>query len=583
MKKPASVEPHVSSPVTAYALSVVNGHVPACRWVKLACQRHLTDLERAATDPEFGFYFDPAEAARRIEFCTRLRHYKGTAKGKAFRPESWQGFIIGSVFGWKRRADGLRRFRYALVVVPRKNGKTYLAASVAIQMLIGGGNLRKDGRFSPEAGAEVYFVATNEAQARIGWRDAVRIIKRSPGFSDILASRVSEIRYDDQDAICRPLGADSDSLDGLNPSCAIKDELHAWKDRALWDVIEEAFGAREQPLAFVISTEGNIRGGIFDEQLTHAQNILEGGDSYRDDAYFAVIYTADEGDDPFAEATWFKANPNLGVSKSLDYMRDQAAKARLLPGKRASFLTKQLNIRSNAETQWIGLDVWDRCAGELSLQEIENWCEGRPCSIGLDLARVIDMSSACFLFREGDVYTAFWRYWYPSDVLRESADRDRVPYDQWARDGLINATDGDVTDFNEIETDLKALADRFSVMRLAYDPMFATDLAIRLRDGDAKVPIAPFTQTFTNYTLPCDELERILIGKKLVHGGNAIARWNAGNVVVRKGPSGNRMPDKGKSRGRIDGAVALLMALDGFLRMEPDQKSVYASRGLIAI
>ncbi len=559
MKKPTA-KPIADA--TAYAQSVVAGEVLACKWTILACKRHIADLERSAkNDPAFPFYFDEVEAARRVEFCALLRHYKGEKRGQPFILEPWQRFIFGSVFGWKHRETKMRRFRYALVIVPRKAGKTFCAAAVAIQLLIAGGNLTANGAFTHEPGAEVYFVATSEAQARIGWKDCVKIIKRSPGFSDLIASRVSEIRFEDADAVCRPLGSDSDTLDGLNPSGAVKDELHAWKDRELWDVVEDAFGARTQPLAFVISTEGSVRGGIFDEQMTHAKNVLEGKDAYTDEAYFTVIYAADEDDDPFDERTWAKANPNLGVSKSLEYMRDQAAKAKLMPGKRGTFMAKQLNIRVNEAARWIDLGVWDRCAGDLVPSELEKTLIGRPCTVGLDLARTVDMSALSLVFQLDDgKVAALWRYWYPGDLLDESARRDRVPYLQWSKAGLLNATDGNVTDFGVIEEEIAQLAKLFTISRLSYDPMFGTDLALRLQ-SQHEVPVEPFLQTYTNYTMPCTELERLIVSGRLAHGGHAIARWNAGNVVLREGPSGNRLPDKGKSKARIDGISALLMAL----------------------
>lgn len=542
---------------TAYAKSVATGSVPACKWVKLACQRHLADLERSATDAEYPYHFDAKEAARRIEFCATLRHYKGPAKGHPFILEPWQSFIVGSVFGWKVRATKLRRFRYALVIVPRKAGKTFLASAVALQLLVAGGNLQEDGTFSVEHGAEVYFVATKEDQAKIGWSDCVRIARRSPGFADVVSPRVKELRYDPIDGVCRPLGADSDSLDGLNPSAAVKDELHAWKSRDLWDVIEDAFGAREQPLAFVISTEGTVRGGIFDEQLSHAKNVLEGGAGYTDDAYFAVIYTIDEGDDPFAESSWWKSNPNLGISKSLDYMRDQSAKARLMPAKLATFLTKQLNVRVNAATAWLSAEAWEACAAPVDPAALH----GAQCVVGLDLARSKDMSSAAALFPDGNGgVEVLMRYWLPEDELEARIHRDRVPYDQWARAGFLTLTEGNVTDFRQIEADLVAWKNTFALQELAYDPMFATDLALRLRD-DHGFAVTEFAQTYKNYTLPCKELERLIAGRQIRHGGHPILRWNAANVIVREGPSGNLMPDKAKSSARIDGIAAVIMAL----------------------
>ena len=541
----------VLDPVTDYARSVVANQSLHGRWIRLACERHLRDLSDAR------FVWDVAEANQRIAFFPTLRHYKGAFKGRPFALEPWQKFIIGSLFGWKLKESGLRRYRYAFVMVPRKNGKTLLAAGVALLMLIGGGQMKPNGKFDPEAGAEVYFVATKEDQAKIGWGDCRKMVKRSPGYADKLTTKQREIIFESADGVCRYLGSDSDTLDGLNPNCAIKDEFHAWPDRNLHDVIEDAFGARTQPLDFIITTEGTLRNGVHDEISAHARAVLEGKGKYTDESFFAAIYQIDEEDDPFDENAWRKANPNLGVSKSVDYMRDQAAKARLMPGKLSTFLTKQLDRRTDVQDRWLSVDMWDACEGVVDPVALK----GRQCFAGLDLARSRDMSALALVFPDdAGGFDVLMRYWIPEEEMQERIGRDRVPYDQWAREGLIGTTDGNVADFRRIESELIALAKDYPIQELAYDPMFATDLAMRLKD-DAGVNTVDFVQTFKNYAMPCKELERLLISGKLRHGGHKVLRWNAGNVVVRTGPSGNQMPDKAKSSQRIDGISALLMAL----------------------
>lgn len=545
---------------TAYAQAVVDGKVVAPKWVKLACQRHFRDLRNPA------FVWDVDESERRIEMCTTLRHYKGPAKGRPFIPEPWQCWFIGSIFGWKLKESGLRRYRKAFCMVPRKNGKTYMAAAIAVQMLIAGGQLEPNGRFGKEAGAEVYFVATKEDQAKIGWNDCAKIIKRSPGYAQRLKSRVKEIRYDEQDALCRPLGADSDSLDGLNPSCAIKDEYHAWKDRVLNEVIDDAYGAREQPLDFIITTEGSHRDGIHDEMVAHLENVLM--QVVRDESFFGAMWRPDEGDDIFSEETWRKVNPNLGVSKSLEYMRGRAARAKMLPRELATFKTKQLDMRVNAAVKWIDLDQWD--AGKERLPE--DRLVGVECYAGLDLSRKNDMSAlAIVLGVAGETIDVIFRYWLPEEGLEDRILRDRVPYDEWAREGFLKLTEGNVTDFREIENDIVKLNEQFAFRALRYDPMFATDLCLRLRD-DHGVTVEEFLQTYRNYTPACSDLDRLLSGKRLRHGGHPIARWNANNVAQRTGPSGNVMPCKLTSVGRIDGITALCMGIGSLVLSESAPK-----------
>lgn len=542
----------MTDPVTAYARDVTEGRILSCQWVKLAAERHLRDLK----DPRF--VLDLKEVHARIEMCKTMRHYKGPAKGTPFRPDPWQQFIIGSLFGWKLKDSGLRRFRYSFVKVPRKNGKTFMAACVALMLLIAGRQLGPDGRFESEGGAEVYFVATKEDQAKIGWGDCVKIIKRSPGWAERLDSRVKEIRYDKNDGFCRPLGSDSDTLDGLNPSGAIKDELHAWKDRNLWDVVDDAFAARDQPLDFVITTEGTIREGIHDEVDKHARNVLQSDGSYSDESFFAIIYTLDENDDPFDEAVWPKANPCLGVlgAKSIDYMRDKAARARLVPGQLSTFLTKQLNVRQDADDAWLLLDQWDACKAVVNLADFK----GVDSFAAVDLGRVNDWSAFCQVFPAADGSFYFdWTYWLPEESYEALKREGRLPVDVWRREKLLIVTEGNVTDFSELESFIASRIVTHPVTDLAYDPMFAHELAMRLRDNHG-LQVIEFRQTFTNYTPACDQFERMLLGAQMRHNGNAIARWNAGNVVLRKGPSGNKMPDKNKSKAKIDGISAALMA-----------------------
>lgn len=538
-------------PVTEYAEDVIAGRIEACKWVRLACERHVRDL----SDPRFRW--DLREALQRIDFFPILRHFEGKFKGKPFILEPWQKFVIGSIFGWKDADTGLRRYRRAFVKIPRKNGKTFLAAGVSLMMLVGGGCVRPDGTFEPEPGAQVYFVATKEDQAKIGFRFCTTIVKRSPGLSDRIETKQREIRFDDADAVCRYLGSDSDTLDGLNPSCAVKDEFHAWPDRSLHDVIADAFGARAQPLDFIITTEGTLRLGIYDEVEKHACDVLEGRGKYVDERFFAAMYQIDVEDDPFDEKAWRKANPNLGVSKSLDYMRDEAAQARLMPGKLSTFLTKQLNRRTDVQDRWLSIELWDACEGVVLPEKLK----GKQCFAGLDLARSKDMSALALVFPDSaGGFDVIMRYWLPEDEIQERIRRDRVPYDLWTREGLILKTPGNVADFRQIETDIAELHADFPIQEIAYDPTFATDLALRLRDDHGLNPV-DFTQTFRNYAMPCKELERLLISGQLRHGGHKVLRWNAGNVVVRVGPSGNQMPDKAKSSLRIDGIAALLMGL----------------------
>lgn len=565
---------------TAYARSVIDGEVPACKWVRLACERHLRDIASGR------WYWDVAAAEKAIAFLRLLRHYKGEYAGRQFEPLPWQCFVVGSLFGWKQKKGGLRRFRYALVVVPRKNGKSFLGAGIGLKLLAADG----------EHGAEVYSVATKEDQARLLWNDGKQIVARSPGAGEIFRRTVNEIRHEDSASIWKPVGSDSETLDGLNPHGILADELHAWKSRALWDVLDSATGARRQPLFFQISTEGSVRDGIFDEQVALVQAVLSDR-ALADDAganVFGIIFTIDDGDDPMAESSWFKANPNLGCGKSLEYMRDQAAKAALSPGKMRDFLVKQLDKRAEkAVGGWLSMEKWDACAGEaLTQAQVLARVAGKQVWCGFDASRSQDLAAVALVWFEGDVAHAAWLFFTPDETLRERELKDRAPYAKWVEDGWMIATPGNITDYRVIVETTTKLLKTAQAEAFWYDPSHGHEAAMQIRDdvgmvGSAKMQgggewhqVAALAQTFANFSRPYREIERRVIGGTLRHYGNPVARWNISNAVPHVGPSENIMLHKGKSTGRIDGAVALGMAFAAALTM-PDAGATTSTPGMV--
>lgn len=507
------------------------------------------------------FVWDRSEALLRIKFFSLLSHYKGDCAGSAFALEPWQQFIVGSVYGWKMADTKRRRFRYVYIEVPRKNGKTTLSAGFSIMGLIcGASNMR------PEAGAEIYSTATKEDQAKISWNDARLMVKRSEGLSEMIVARMKELKFDDADAIFRPLGADSLTLDGLNPYVAIMDELHAWPNRDLWDVITDAIGARAEPLIIQITTAGYNQQGICYEQRRHVCAMLDGKADYVDESYFGIVYTIDEGDDPFAEETWFKANPNLGVSKSLEFMRDEAARARMVPSKRNAFLNKQLDVWTEQAEVWIPSEKWDRGNLQIDLATLP----GNPCVGALDLASSGDIAALVWEFRVGDKYVLLPRMFIPEDRLRERVRRDRVPYDQWVRDGHLIVTPGDLIDYAVIRAHLLADAALFQPSEIAYDRWNANDTVTILTE--AGMTMTPFGQGYASMSPAAKAFETDVVAGRVIHGGHPVLRWMMGNVVLTRDPAGNIKPDKGKSREKIDGIVASVMA-HGRLMLQPAQAS----------
>ena len=495
---------------------------------------------------------------------------RGEFAGEPFEPEPWQVFIIGSLFGWKVRKTGRRRYRDAHIEIPRKNGKTFKAAVVGLYMLIADG----------ESAAEVYSVATKKDQAKLVWKDAKVMARRSASLKKRTKIYHNSITVPGTEGIWEPLASDSDKLDGLNPHCCIYDELHAWKDRALYDVCADAMGARAQPASVTITTAGNDIHGVCFENRKHTVSILEGADDYVDDKWFGYIATVDEDrqDDWENPEVWAMANPNLGVSKSREYMEDQAAKAKAMPSKLNSFLNKQLNIWTTQKERWLRMDRWKDCGGEVDFERLR----GAPCFAGLDLSAVSDITANVYVFPSGPYNepAVFSRFYLPEDYMRERVRRDRVPYDVWARQGFIELTPGDVVDYEFIKADMLHFQEQFAVKQVGYDPWKAAELAtwgeangfemVLLRQGHA---------TLGNPTV---ELEKRVLRREIRHGNNPVLNWMAGNTAARRDPNDNIVPDKEHSHEKIDGIVALIMGLK-LMMMATDTTSVYEERGLIQL
>lgn len=552
-----------ADPVADYARAVAAGRLVAGEAVRLACARHLEDLERGARR---GLHYDARAAGVAVDFFRLLTHSKGVWAGQRFTLQPWQQFIIGSLFGWKR-ADGTRRFRTGHVEVARKNGKTTLAAGVGLYLFL------LDG----EPGAEVYTAATKKEQAKLSHEEAKRMVRASPHLARRVTVFRDNLSFPATNSKFEPLAADSDSLDGLNVSGAILDELHAWRRRDLWDVLETATGARRQPLTLVTTTAGYDRHSIWWERRELALKVLRG--LVPDDSLFAYIATPDEGDDWADENCWIKANPSLGVTVRLEELREACQQAKDVPGKQPAFRRLRLDQPTEAAALWLDLAAWDRCAAAVDEQALA----GRPCWGGLDLSATTDTSALCWLFppeAEGEPCRLLLRYWLPGDDLHERCRRDGVPYDQWARAGLIELTPGNVIDYDAIERRVLADAERFQVRELAFDRYLANQLTLRLQDRGLKV--VGFGQGFASMAAPARELEGLVTAGRLAHGGHPVLRWQAGCAAVRCDPAGNRKPDKASSTARIDGLVAALMALGRSLVADRSE-TVYAGRGVLVI
>lgn len=555
-------------PAEQYAQDVVDGKIVACKWVRLACERYFHDLEYGH---ERGLWFDRETATAAIRFFHLLKHSKGEWAGQFIKLEPWQQFIVWNAFGWMR-ADGTRRFRTIWEEVARKNGKSTMGAGFGLKLAFA----------DREPGAEVYSAATKRDQARIVHTEAIRMVKKNSAlrkhikvYKDNLHMEASASKYE-------PLGADTDSIDGLNVHGILADEVHAWKSREMWDVLETATGSRRQPMIVAITTAGMDRQSVCYEKHEYTRKVLEGwkDGSFVDDSWFGIIYTIDDDDDWRDEGCWIKANPNLGISKKWDDMRMKAKRAERMPAAQNNFKRRELNVWVQGETKWMDMEAWRECSGKIQALDLPEYLKGRKAYGGLDLSSTSDLSAFVMVFPDenGD-FDVVCRFWLPEDAI-EARSQEGTHYDEWVRAGYIQATPGNRVDYDWIFEQLEDDADTFDIKQVAFDRWGAAHVVQVLEKQG--LTMVEFGQGYASMSSPMKELERLVGLKKIRHGNNPVLTWMADNVVARMDPAGNIKPDKDKSREKIDGIVALIMALDIAFR-HPEEKSVYEKRGIRTI
>jgi phage terminase large subunit-like protein len=530
-----------------YADDVLSGAIPACKWVKLACKRHARDLSRIGR-AGFRFRFDPAIAERVLVAVQKFREVKGPRAGQYLKLEPWQKFVIASAFGWVDEA-GNRRFRYVLCYVPRGNGKTTLAAPLGLFMLA----------LDNEGGSEVYAAAVTRQQARLVFDTAQFMARKEPHFRGKFGVDVSTHSISQQSSVSmfRPLSRDASSLDGLNVHFAILDELAQHKSREVHDVLLTATGKRSQAMMFAITTAGSNQSSIGHEQWEYAQKVLSG--SVEDDQFFAVLYTIDKDDDWTSPESWRKANPNWGVSVMPDVIERLCKRAQSVASQQNAFKQKHLNVWTSADVSWMNMQAWNACADpSLKVEQFE----GESCVIGLDLAAKIDLAAKVRLFRR-EIDGAWHYYVFCDSFLPQAAidDGRNDSYGTWQGDGWITTTPGEVLDFNAVQASVLDDAGRFSVVDVAYDPWQALQMASALQNEG--VPVIEYRPNVANFSPPMKEVDALVRERRLHHDGNPVLAWCVSCVRVREDEKGNIYPrkDKGDPKVKIDGLVALLMAL----------------------
>lgn len=540
-----------------YARDVSTGKVFACKWVKLACKRQTEDLKKYARS---GLYeWSKEEAGRICRFIELLTHTKGELAGERVVLEPWQIFILTTVFGWRRRADGGRRFRRVYIEVPRGSGKSTLSSGVALYCLLA----------DHEPGAEVYSFATTRDQAKIVFGDAKVMAEHNPALRERFGLQVlaNALYVPSTNSTFQAKSAEGSTLDGLNTHLAVVDELHAHKTRAVYDVVETSLGKRRSSLLWCITTAGFDTSGICYEVRTMCTKVLSR--LADDETQFAIIYTIDDVDDWSSMEALEKANPNWGVSVRPEVITSLLQKAKTLPSAINNFKTKHLDVWCSARSAWLDMRAWKRC--ETTGLELSDF-EGQPCFIGLDIGSKSDLTVKTYLFpfeEDGkDKYALFCECWLPSKAIETSTNSQ---YSGWVRSGYIQETDGAMTDLNVIEDSIREDLSRFDVQAITYDPWQATQLATSLSDEGA--PMLECRFTVQNVSDPMKTLEALVIDGRIVHDGNPVMAWMMGNVEARIDAKDNIFPRKERHENKIDGAVAAILALRGAATYEPKKKT----------
>lgn len=519
-----------------YVDGCLSGEIPVCEQIRFACERHNRDLTRE------DIYFDEAAAERVVKFIQLMKHVKGKWAGQYITLEPWQVFFVGSIFGWKWTATGLRRYREANLTVPRKNAKSTLCAGIDLYMLVA----------DKEAGAEITLGASKEPQAKELFSIAQAMIRLNPALQKDfgLTMTTETVRHNRSNSIYRyVIGKPAD---GGNSHAAHIEEAHEHKSSAAYDVLKNGMGAREQPLLYIASTAGSDIKGFYYQHLEYCRKVVAG--AIEDDSLFSLEYTIDKEDSWEDFNVWKKANPNMGVSVFEDFLRGQYKKALDKVDSRTDILTKHLNVWNNSSTSWIDYRKWLLC-GDDNLK-IEDF-KGQECWVGLDLASRVDLCSLMFVFKNGDDFAVFGKHYINSETANRPENQH---YRTWKEEGWLTITEGAETDFTYIANDLKEMSQNFAIQELAYDPREASFLMQTVREW-ASFPCIEVSQGPVNFSEPMKVLEAAYLTQRLKHQNDHVLNWAASNVILKNSSNKLFYPAKRDRESKIDPAVALIMAL----------------------
>lgn len=514
-------------------------------------------------------HYDKAKADRAVTFINNLSHTKGKWAGKRFDLLPWQEQIVRDLFGIVKE-DGNRQFLTAYIEIPKKNGKSELAAAIALYLLYA----------DNEASAEVYGAACDRNQASIVFDVAKQMVQMSRPLekrSKIMGATKRIVNYSNA-GFYQVLSAETGTKHGLNVSGLVFDEIHAQPNRHLYDVLTKGSGdAREQPLFFIITTAGTDRNSICYELHTKALDILNG--RKKDTSFYPVVYGLSDEDDWNDEANWLKANPSLGHTIGIDRVREAYQQALDNPAEENVFKQLRLNMWTSSSVAWIPEHVYAKGNDPIQYDSLK----GRSCYAGLDLSSTSDITAFVLVFPprfEEENYIVLPFFWLPEDTLELRCRRDHVLYDVWERQGYIKTTEGNVVHYGFIEKFIEDLSEIYHIKEIAYDRWNATQMVQNLEGMG--LTMVPFGQGYKDMSPPSKELYKLMMEGKVTHGGHPVLKWMAQNVVMRQDPAGNIKPDKEKSVEKIDGIVALIMGLDRCIRHQGESGSVYDDRGILS-
>ena len=518
-----------------------------------------------------GSYYDKEAADYAVNFIQCLSHTKGTWAGKPFELIQWQEQIVRDIFGILK-PNGYRQFNTAYIEIPKKQGKSELAAAVALLLTCGDGEER----------AEVYGCAADRQQASIVFEVAADMIRMCPALNKRckILSATKRIIYLPTNSFYQVLSAEAYSKHGFNIHGVVFDELHTQPNRKLFDVMTKGSGdARMQPLYFLITTAGTDTHSICYEVHQKAKDVL--GGRKVDPTFYPVIYGADEDDDWTDPKVWKKANPSLGITVPIDKVKDACNSAKQNPGEENAFRQLRLNQWVKQSIRWMPMDKWDACSFPVSADDLE----GRICYGGLDLSSTTDITAFVLVFPpldEDDKFQILSFFWIPEENLELRVRRDHVPYDVWKRQGYLKTTEGNVVHYGYIEKFIESLGERYHIREIAFDRWGAVQMVQNLEGMGFTV--VPFGQGFKDMSPPTKELMKLTLEQRIAHGGQPVLRWMMDNIVIKTDPAGNIKPDKEKSTEKIDGVVATVMALDRAIRCGNDSsESVYDGRGILLL